>query len=206
MKKLPPTAIIQIKRLLLFLCLLPLFKLIGTYLTDGLGPDPIADITHTTGIWALNLLFTSLAISPLRKLTHWHWLVRMRRMISMLAFLYASLHTLAYLLFDQFFNWAEITLDIVKRPYLMAGFTSFILMAPLAATSTTAMMSYLGGKNWQALHRLAYPVAVAAVLHYFWLVKRDTTLPTLYVLTLAFLLCARLVGHRRSDKAAPLTA
>ena len=187
----------QIKYLLFIACLIPFANLLLAYLTNSFGPNPVADITHTTGIWALNLLIASLAISPVRKLTHWNWLIRLRRTIALYAFFYASLHILNYLLFDQFFDWPEITKDISRYPYMMVGLISFVLMIPLALTSTTAMMKLMGGRYWQMLHRLAYPVVAAAVVHYFWLVKQDITKPSVYAIVLLSLFFARLTKTRQ---------
>ena len=187
----------KIKYFLFIACLIPFANLFLAYLTNSLGPDPVANITHTTGIWALNLLIASLAISPARKLTHWNWLIRLRRTIALYAFFYASLHILNYLIFDQFFDWPEINKDITRYPYMMAGLFSFVLMIPLAFTSTTDMMKLMGGRNWQMLHRLAYPVVAAAVVHYFWLVKLDITKPSIYAILLLSLLFARLTKNRQ---------
>ncbi|MCX7109944.1 MAG: sulfoxide reductase heme-binding subunit YedZ [Proteobacteria bacterium] len=197
MKHLSTTTINQIKYALFVACLLPFLKLIFANCTATTGPDPVADITHITGIWALNLLLITLAISPLRKLTHWNWLMRLRRTLALYAFFYAGMHLFAYLVFDQFFDWAEIGKDISRRPYMMAGMTSFVLMIPLAATSTPSMMKRLGGRYWQMLHRLAYPVAAAGVVHYFWLVKQDITNPSIYAIILLVLFCARLTKTKQ---------
>jgi sulfoxide reductase heme-binding subunit YedZ len=196
MKHLSIITINRIKLALFVACLLPFLKLLFANCTATTGPDPVAQITHVTGIWALNLLLLTLIISPLRRLTHWNWLMRLRRTLALYAFFYASLHLLAYVVFDQFFDWAEIGKDISRRPYLMAGMTCFVLMIPLAATSTTAMMKRMGGRHWQMLHRLAYPVAAAGVVHYFWLVKQDVTNPSVYAIILLVLFCARLTKTR----------
>jgi len=192
------TIINQIKYALFIACLIPFAKLPLAYLTNAFGPDPVANITHTTGIWALNLLIATLAISPLRKLTHWNWLMCLRRTIALYAFFYASLHMLNYLVFDQFFDWAEIIKDTARHPYMAAGLISFLLMIPLAFTSTTEMMKRMGWRYWQMLHRLAYPAAAAAVLHYFLLVKQDVTKPSIYAIILLVLFCARLTKTWRS--------
>ena len=197
MKHLPTTIINQIKNTLFIACLIPFAKLQFAYLTDSIGPNPVANITHTTGIWSLNLLIATLAISPVSKLTHWNWLMRLRRTIALYAFFYASLHMLSYLIFDQFFDWSEINKDISRYPYLMAGLLSFVLMIPLAFTSTTEMVKRMGWRYWQMLHRLAYPVVAAAVLHYFWLVKQDITIPSIYAIILLALFFARLTKTRR---------
>ena len=198
MKNPSTQSVARIKTALAAACLLPFARLLAEGLAGRLGPDPVAAITHGSGVWALRLLLLTLAFTPVRKLTGWHWLARLRRTVALYAFFYACLHFFAYLLFEQSFDWPAIARDIARRPYLAAGFASFALMAPLAATSTDAMMKRLGGRNWQRLHRLSYAIAAGAVLHYFWLVKRDTTLPALYALALAALLCARM--YRRGRK------
>jgi sulfoxide reductase heme-binding subunit YedZ len=202
MKHLSTTTINKIKYALFVACLLPFLKLIFANCTATAGPDPVAQITHITGIWALNLLLLTLAISPLRQLTHWNWLVRLRRTLALYAFFYSSLHLLAYVVFDQFFDWTEMGIDISRRPYLMAGMTCFVLMIPLVATSNSSMMKRMGGKHWQMLHRLAYPVAAAGVVHYFWLVKQDITNPSIYAIILLVLFCARLTKTRQPAQGA----
>jgi methionine sulfoxide reductase heme-binding subunit len=203
MKQLSPAAVARIKALLFLLCLIPFGQLVGAAWQRNLGPDPVETITHGTGLWSLRLLLVTLAISPLRHWTGWLWLVRLRRTLALYAFFYATLHVAIYLVFEQAFDWPEIVKDVVKRPHLTAGFLSFVLMVPLVATSTNAMMKRLGTRRWQLLHRLTYPVAATAVLHYFWLVKRDVTDPTLYALALSFLLCVRLVSRPRKVRTPP---
>jgi sulfoxide reductase heme-binding subunit YedZ len=192
MKNLSAKSVTAIKWGIFCLCLLPLLRLLLGSLLGKLGADPVADISHTTGIWTLRLLLLMLALSPIKQLTGWHWLIRLRRTIALYAFFYACLHLASYIVFDQWFDWPEMAKDIRKRPYLAAGFVSFLLMISLAVTSTNAMMKRLGGRNWQRLHRLSYLIAVIAVFHYFWLVKRDINPPALYALILALLLCARM--------------
>ena len=198
MKQPSTITINRIKTALFIACLFPLASLLIAYLTDTFGPDPVVDISHSTGIWSLNLLLATLAITPIRKLTQWNWLVRLRRTIALYAFFYASLHISSYLVFDQFFDWPEIGRDFSKRRYLMAGLASYVLMVPLAITSTTKMMKRLGGRLWQMLHRLTYPVACAAVLHYFWLARLDLSSPSIYAIVLMILFCARLAWPRHS--------
>jgi len=158
----------------------------------ALARTPWLRITQVTGGWALNLLLATLAITPLRRLTGWHWLTRLRRTLALFSFYYASLHFLDYLVFEQFFDGWEISRDILFRPYITAGFLAFGLMVPLALTSTNAMIKRLGGRNWKALHRLTYLIAMAGVFHYFWLVKRDITVPAVYALILLGLLWTRI--------------
>lgn len=201
MKQLSTQTIIGLKRLIFLACLIPLARLLAAGVNGSLGPDPVADITQTTGTWALNFLLGTLAFTPLRKLTGWHWLIRLRRTVALYAFFYGCLHGMAYLVFDQFFDWREMGKDIVKRPFITAGFASLVMMIPLALTSTDAMMKRLGGRNWKALHRFTYVIAGGAVFHYFWLVKRDVTLPSVYALVLIALLCARLAERPKKPSA-----
>jgi sulfoxide reductase heme-binding subunit YedZ len=177
------------------LCLLPLLRLIalglGGGLGDGLGANPIEFVTRSTGTWTLVGLLATLAVTPLRRLTGWASLLRYRRMLGLFAFFYACLHLVTYVWLDQFFELAAIVGDIVKRPFISVGFAAFVLLIPLAATSTQAMMRRLG-RRWLALHRLVYAIAVLGVIHYLWLVKLDLTQPLVYGAALAVLLAARL--------------
>lgn len=195
MKQLSSRTISSLKLVLFVACLIPLARLVAAAVLDSFGPDPVAEITGTTGTWALNLLLATLGFTPLRRLTGWQWLARFRRTVALYAFFYASLHFMTYLVFDQFFDWWEIGKDIIKRPYLTAGFIAFLMMVPLAITSTNAMMKRIGGRNWQILHRLTYLIAAAGVFHYFWLVKRDVTMPSFYALSLIALLSVRLMNR-----------
>ena len=155
--------------------------------SDALGADPVAAIEHRTGLWALRLLLLTLAITPLRQLTGQSVLLRFRRMLGLYAFFYASLHLAAYLVFDLGGYWAQIFEEIAKRPYITIGFTAWLLLVPLAITSTLGWMRRLG-RRWGQLHRLVYAVAVLAVLHFWWLVKSDIREPLLYAAILAVLL------------------
>jgi sulfoxide reductase heme-binding subunit YedZ len=186
-----------LKSSLFALCLVPAARLVWLGLHDGLGANPIEFVIRSLGTWTLVLLLTTLAITPLRRLTGLNALIRVRRMLGLFAFFYASLHFLAYVGLDQFFDFRQILADIVKRPYITVGFTSFVLLIPLAVTSTNAMQRRLGGRRWQRLHRLVYAVAVGGVVHYLWLVKKDLTEPVLYVLVLALSLGVRLWWRRR---------
>lgn len=191
-------AVLRIKIILFLACLIPLLRLAAAGLNHELGADPVETLTRSTGTWTLNFLFFTIAVTPLRKLTGWHWLVRLRRMVALYAFFYACLHFATYLVFDQYFDWPGIAKDIAKRPYIAAGFFAFVLLIPLALTSTNGMMKRLGGRRWQMLHRLTYPIVIAGVLHYLWLVKRDITYPGLYIIVLCALLCARLLAPRKA--------
>jgi len=134
----------------------------------------------------------TLSVTPVRRLTGWNWLIRLRRMLGLFAFFYACLHFFTYVGIDQFFDWRTIVADIAKRPYITVGFASFLLLIPLAVTSTNAMQRRLGGKRWQRLHRLVYVAAAGGVVHYLWLVKKDISQPLLYGLLLVVLLGMRL--------------
>ena len=150
-----------------------------------LGANPIEVITHATGDWTLRFLLITLSITPIRKLTGRLWLIRYRRMFGLFAFFYGTLHFLTYIWLDKFFDLHEMLHDIAKRQFITVGFTGFVLLIPLALTSTTGWIRRLGGKRWQALHRLIYFSAIAGVIHYWWLVKADIHLPLEYGVILA---------------------
>lgn len=168
----------------------PLIVLIHAAATDALGADPVAALTHETGQWALRLLLVSLAMTPLRRLTGSVAWIRYRRLFGLWAFTYACVHLSVYLVLDLGGYWSQIFADIVKRPYITVGFTAWVLLLPLAATSTRAAMRRLG-RRWLALHRLVYLAAALAVLHFWWQVKADLSEPAVYAGVLAALLAAR---------------
>ncbi len=180
------------KPLVFLLCLVPLARLGWKALSSGLGANPIQVITFSTGTWTLVFILTTLSITPLRKLTRQYWLIQYRRMLGLFAFFYGSLHFLTYIWLDQFFDLHSIYKDVYKRPFITAGFTAFVLMIPLALTSTKAAIRRLG-KRWQALHRLIYATAIAGVVHYIWLVKKDVRTPLIYAAVLGTLLLYRIV-------------
>ena len=180
---------------------MPLARLCIGAFTDGLGANPIETITHTTGDWTLRLLLLTLAVTPLRRLLGWNALIRYRRTLGLLTFFYASLHFLTYVGLDLFFDWSAIKEDVVKRPYVTAGFTAFVCMLPLAVTSTRGWIRRLG-RRWSQLHRLVYVAGVAAVVHYYWLVKRDVHPPLRYAAVLGVLIAIRL-GYWLLAKRAP---
>jgi sulfoxide reductase heme-binding subunit YedZ len=159
--------------------------------SGGLGADPVAEIEHRLGLWALRFLMLTLSITPLRQITGQPVLLRFRRMLGLYAFAYATMHFSAYLVLDLRGYWAQIFEEIVKRPYITVGFTAWLLLVPLALTSTQAAIRRLG-RNWAKLHRLVYVIAVLAVLHFWWLVKSDIREPALYAGILAVLLGWRL--------------
>jgi sulfoxide reductase heme-binding subunit YedZ len=160
--------------------------------SHALGANPIEVITHATGDWTLRFLLITLAITPVRKLTGRLWLIRFRRMFGLFVFFYGTLHFLTYIWLDKFFDVHEMLHDVAKRRFITVGFTGFILLIPLALTSTTGWIRRLGGKRWQALHRLIYLSAIAGVIHYWWLVKADIHLPLEYGAILAVLLGYRI--------------
>jgi sulfoxide reductase heme-binding subunit YedZ len=172
-------------------CLFPFCQLGYRAYTGDLGVNPIETITRFTGSWALIFLLASLAVTPLRRMTGWNHLVKLRRMIGLFAFSYASLHFATYIGLDHFFDFRAIGNDIIKRPYVTAGFTAFVIMVPLAFTSNASMIRRLG-KRWQQLHRWVYVAAIAAVIHFYWLVKADISRPAQYGAVLALLLGYRL--------------
>ena len=179
----------DMKKVAVFIvCFIPAAWLVFAVLTDRLSADPIKDITQDTGSWALRLLLVTLCITPLRKLTGWSSVIRYRRMLGLFAFFYGFLHFLTYVWLDQFFSVSDMLRDVYKRPFITAGFTGFIVMVPLAITSTKNWIMRLGGKRWQLLHRLTYISGIAGVLHYLWLVKSDVERPLIYGVLLSFLL------------------
>jgi sulfoxide reductase heme-binding subunit YedZ len=181
-----------IKPSIFIIALLPVFYLIWGVFSDALGANPIETIIRDLGEWALRFLLITLSISPLRRLTGMAQLLRLRRMLGLYVFFYASLHLSIYLWLEQSFDWWEVWLDIVERPFITIGMLSFILLLPLAVTSTRAAIRKLG-KNWLRLHQLIYPIAIFTVLHFWWLVKIDTQEPMIYALILTILLSERLI-------------
>lgn len=167
--------------------------------SEALGAEPVVEIEHTLGLWALRFLMLTLAITPLRQLTHLNALIRYRRLIGLYAFFYACLHFLVYLVLDLGSYWTLIFEDIAKRPYITIGFSAWLLLLPLAVTSTKKWMLRLGRK-WAKLHMLIYPAALCAVLHFYWLVKSDTREPLLYAGILGVLLLWR-IGYRLKRRA-----
>lgn len=179
-----------LKILVFIAALLPLLWLGYGAISGGLGANPIEAITRTLGDWALRFLLITLSITPLRKITGWGWPMRLRRLLGLYAFFYALLHISSYIVLDQFFYWPEIWADIIKRPYITIGMVSFLLLIPLAITSTNKMMRRLG-RNWLRLHKLVYPIAIAAVIHNLLLIKVISLEPLLYTAFLTLLLGIR---------------
>ena len=184
------------------LCLVPLAWLARRAWTGDLTANPIEYITHFTGDWTIRLVVATLAVTPLRRLLHQPDLIRFRRMIGLFAFFYGSLHFATWFGLDKFFDMHEILADFTKRRFIIAGLTAFLCMVPLAVTSTKGWIRRLGGRRWQSLHRLIYVTAIAAVVHYYWLVKSDVRLPLLYGSLVAILLAYR-AGYWWSKRRAP---
>ena len=175
-------------------CLVPLALLVWDALHGQLGANPIEAITHYTGNCTLIFLLITLAITPLRKLTRQYWLISLRRMFGLFAFFYGTLHMMTWVWLDKFFDVHEMLADVAKRRFITAGMTGFALMIPLALTSTKWSIRKLGGKRWQALHRLVYFSAAAGVIHYIWLVKADLKKPLEYGAVLAVLMLYRVAA------------
>jgi methionine sulfoxide reductase heme-binding subunit len=179
-----------LKAVLFVSALVPAAMLVTGLFTDDLGANPVEYITHQTGWFALAFLMTSLVITPLRRVTKWHEAVRLRRMLGLFAFFYATLHLLTWFVFDHTLDVVGMAEDVVKRPYITVGMAAFLMMLPLAVTSNAAMIRRLG-RRWQLLHRLAYAAALAAVLHFWWLVKADIREPQRWAFVLSVLLGIR---------------
>jgi methionine sulfoxide reductase heme-binding subunit len=184
-------ALPTIKIFLFVCCLVPFFILVFNAATGNLGANPIEKVRLFTGDWTLYFLLITLTITPLRKISGWNELIRYRRMLGLYAFFYACLHFFSYLILDQFFDWEEIGRDIIKRPYITIGVAAFVLLIPMAVTSTNKMMKRLG-KNWKKLHSLIYLITTLGVLHFLWLVKADIREPVLMGIILISLLILRL--------------
>lgn len=190
---LPAERFTRLRAALFLLALAPLVRLVYLGFTDGLGANPVEFVARSLGTWALVMLCVTLSVTPLRWATQWAWLARLRRMAGLFCFFYALLHLLAYAVLDHWLDATAIVSDIIKRPFIAAGFAAFVLLLPLAVTSTNAMVRRLGGRNWQRLHRLVYLIAPIAILHYWWhkAGKNDFTEPTIYALIIGALLGVR---------------
>lgn len=199
-KSLSPRQLLWCRVIVFVLALLPFLRLVYAVYQDALGANPLEFITRNTGDWALYFLCISLAITPLRKILEWHWLIRLRRMFGLYAFFYASLHFLTFLWFDHFFDVSDMWRDVIKRPFITVGFVAFVLLLPLALTSNQWMIRQLGGKQWQLLHRLVYLIAPLGVLHYFWMkVGKNLLLqPLLFAALVSSLLGVRLYWRLQS--------
>lgn len=176
-----------IKPVVFVLCLVPVGGLVWDFITHHLGANPVETLNHRTGIWTLRMLLITLCVTPFRRITGWNIVIRLRRMLGLYTFFYACLHFSTWLVFDHFFDVHEIIKDIVKRPYITVGFTAFVMLIPLAVTSTNKWVKRLGSR-WAKLHQLVYVIATGGILHYLWLVKADVRDPVIYGLILAVLL------------------
>ena len=203
-----PRQFTAIKSLLFIVALLPFVRLVVFTIADRLGANPVEFITRNTGDWTLYFLCLTLAVTPLRRLSKWNWLLKLRRMFGLFAFFYVSLHFLTFLWFDHFFDLEAMFKDVVKRPFITVGFSAFVLMIPLALTSTNAMIKRLGGKRWQWLHRLIYIIAPLGILHYWWMKagKNDFSQPTIFGLIVAALLLMRVVWALQQKRLTPTAA
>lgn len=180
-----------VKPILYLAAVLPLAWLLFALLTGRVMGDQVKFMQHVTGDTVLTCLMLTLTVTPLRRLTGWNEIIRVRRLIGLTAFWYACLHLTTYLVFDQSLSIEEILKDIAKHPWVLVGFTAFLCLVPLAITSTSGWVRRLGGKRWQRLHRLVYVAAAAGVLHYYWLVKKDVQAPLVYGAVLVVLLGSR---------------
>ena len=179
------------------LVVLPAPVLAARLLLDQLGANPIEELEHATGGWALRFLIASLAVTPLLRLTGWGWLVRERRFLGLAAFAWTVIHLSVYTVVDWFFDWSEIWKDIRKHLYITLGMLAFVLLVPLALTSTQGAIRRLGGGRWRSLHRLVYVAVLAGCLHYLWAVKQDITMPVVYASVTVALLATRGMQRRR---------
>jgi sulfoxide reductase heme-binding subunit YedZ len=199
-----PRQFTALKAALFVLALLPFVRLVAFTLLDRLGANPVEFITRNTGDWTLYFLCLTLAVTPLRRLLNWNWLLKLRRMTGLYAFFYATLHFTTFLWFDHFFDIDEMWKDVVKRPFITIGFIAFVLLIPLALTSTNGMIRRLGGKRWQWLHRLVYLIAPLGILHFWWMKagKHDFAQPILFGAIIAALLLVRVVWAVAKGRAA----
>ncbi len=185
------------------LCLVPLGLLVWQGLHNDLTLNPVQYVEHTTGDWVLRFLAMTLAITPLRKMLRLPQLIRFRRMLGLFAFFYVCLHFTTWIWLDRYFDWRQMLDDIAKRPFITVGFAAFVLLIPLALTSTAGWIRRLGGKRWQMLHRLIYVAAILGVIHYYWLVKSDHRKPLEYAFIIGALLLWRigawLIDRRRQN-------
>lgn len=193
--------IFWIKAALFALALLPLARLVWLGIHDDLSANPVEFVERSTGTWALVILLVTLSMTPIRLLTGVVWQIQLRRMMGLFMFFYACLHFTTYIWLDHWFDWMEITKDIAKHPYVLVGFSAFLLTIPLAVTSNKHMIKKLR-ENWKRLHALVYLVAIFGVLHFFWLVKKDIREPLAYALVLAVLLGIRLYYKYQKSLAA----
>ena len=211
MPKLPSGPVARSKPFVFIACLLPALLLGWSTYANQLGPDPVAQLEHTSGLWALRFLLITLAVTPLRLLTKWNWLIRYRRMLGLFTFFYATLHLAIYLVIDLGGFWSQIFSEIAKKPFITVGFAAWLLLIPLAVTSTKAMMRKLG-RNWLRLHRLIYLIGLLGVLHFLWQVKFGEKIaviePVIYLTVYLALIAMRVPGwiRRVRQRSRPVAA
>lgn len=206
MKQPSPNQLALIKAVIFSLALLPVVRLLFVTVNGNWGADFIEFAQRWSGTWTLNLLLLTLCISPLRAITQWHWILRLRRMLGLFTFGYALLHLLAFIGLDHNFDLSEIARDIFKRPYVTVGFAAFMIMIPLAATSNQFAVRRLGGKRWQEIHRNIYLIAILGCTHYFWLSKPENMIwPVAYSVILGLLLRWRIRERKRKAIPVPKT-
>ena len=186
----PNTVSYIIKPILFLISIVPFMLLVSGAINDELGTNPVETLTHETGLWALRFLLIGLCVTPLRRLLKINWLIKLRRMFGLFAFFYAALHFTTYIWLDQFFDWAEILIDIPKRPFITIGFASFVLLLPLALTSSNAMQRRLK-KTWLKLHKLVYIIPVLVITHFIWSLKADFSEPAVYAFVFLTLILIR---------------
>lgn len=172
-------------------CCAPLVWLGFSAYQHGLGANPIEYLIHFSGLWALRLLLLTLCATPMLRFLAWTWPLQLRRMLGLFAFFYACLHVLAYVVLDKYFAWAEMLEDILKRPYITIGLSAWLMLWPLALTSSQRMIARLGWSRWQRLHRLIYLLTLAALLHYALLIKAGWTLAAPYIIVFVLLMALR---------------
>jgi sulfoxide reductase heme-binding subunit YedZ len=202
LRNLKPRQVGILKGVLFVLALLPFVRLIAFGFLDRLGANPIEFITRNTGDWTLYFLCITLAVTPLRRLTGWNWLIRLRRMLGLFSFFYVVLHFMTFFWFDHFFDVEEMWRDVLKRPFITVGFIAFVLLIPLAATSTNAMVRRLGAKRWLWLHRLMYLILPLGILHFWWMKAGKNLLaqPILFATIVTILLLLRMFFKFQSRK------
>ncbi len=193
----PANSIEKIQVAVIIVCLAPLAWIFHGAIEGTLGDDPIEAIQRWLGIWTFNFLLVTLAVTPLRRLTGWHWLARLRRLFGLVTFVHATMHLLTWLMLDHRFDVHAIAADVAKRPFIVAGFAAWLLMLPLAATSSNAMVRRLGGRKWQNLHRSVYAVAIIAAAHYLWQEIEEPTPALVYAALVVLLLGLRALWRQQ---------
>lgn len=193
------TALGLIKIILFMLCLTPALLLWRALEMDSLGAKPLEALTRATGEWTLRFLLVTLAVTPLRKLSGWHWILRLRRMLGLFTFAYGTVHLATYAWLDKRFDWHAIAGDLLERPFIAVGFAALALMTLLAATSSNFAIRKLGGRRWQSLHRAIYPIALLGCVHFWGMVKKDVTEPLIYSAIVIVLLGLRM-GWREQER------